>query len=201
MRQRRQADHRGGVTGEHETIRTKVAIARCTCRTEPDPQRQTTEERHRILCEQCHQQHHHGRARQRSEQPVKTLGEHLPALRLHDDENSDHRRPRLGQLKAQRQPIRQECGDQYLADIDPGYAVAARPTVELTTPGQRDNSMSKRGHISGRPSCPFQQKPRVHRFPPTTRHPAPPPVRRRRSGAQPRPAAEPVVDETAGSGR
>ena len=134
VRQRRQTDHRGGVPGQHKTVGAKVAIARRAGRADADPDRQRAEEQFGVLREQGNQRDHHRRPGQGAEKAVKTLGEHLAALRLHDDEHGDHRRARLRQFQAHRQPQRQECGEQHLEDVNPGHAVAACPVEETPAP-------------------------------------------------------------------
>ncbi len=146
MRQRRQPDHGCRVPGQHKAISAKVAIARRAGRTQADPERETAEKRQRILRKQGHQQHHHRRSGQRPQQAIKTLGEHLSALRLHDDEHSDHRRMRLWQFQAQCQPVGEECGEQHLEDVNPGHPVTARPTVQLATPRQVGDALQSGDH-------------------------------------------------------
>ncbi|MNZ66592.1 hypothetical protein D3C78_848210 [compost metagenome] len=134
VRQRRQADHCRRVAGQHKAVGTEVAITRGTGRADPHPDRQCAEKQFGVLREQGNQRDHYRGPRQRAEEAVKTLGEHLAALRLHDDEHGDHRRTRLRQLQAHGQPEGQEGGDQYLEDVDPGHAVTARPFIKTTAP-------------------------------------------------------------------
>ncbi len=136
VRQRRQPDHRGGVAGEHKTVGAEVTAARGTGRADADPDRQRAEEQFGVLREQRDQRDHHRRPGQGAEEAIETLGEHLAALRLHDDEHRDHRRARLRQFQTHGQPQREECGEQHLEDVDPGHAIAACPVEETTAPFQ-----------------------------------------------------------------
>ncbi|MNF87934.1 hypothetical protein D3C84_704130 [compost metagenome] len=134
MRERRQPDHRSGVAGEHKTVSAKVTVTRGTGRTNADPDRQRAEEQFGVLRKQGDQRDHHRRPGQGAEKTIETLGEHLAALRLHDDEHGDHRGTRLRQLQAHRQPQRQERRDQDLENVDPGHAITARPVEETPAP-------------------------------------------------------------------
>ncbi|MNY09031.1 hypothetical protein D3C86_1419200 [compost metagenome] len=136
MGQRGQADHRRGVSGEDETVGAEVAAAGGACRADTDPDRQRTEEQLSVLRKQGDQRDHHRRTGQGAEKTIEALGEHLAALRLHDNEHGDHRRTRLRQLQAHGQPQRQECREQHLEDVDPGHAVAACPVEETPAPFQ-----------------------------------------------------------------
>ncbi|MNL02030.1 hypothetical protein D3C87_1225200 [compost metagenome] len=102
--QRGQADHRRGVSGEYETVGAEVAAAGGAGRADTHPDRQRTEEQFSVLRKQGDQRDHHRRPGQGAEKTIETLGEHLAALRLHDDEHGDHRRTRLRQLQAHGQP-------------------------------------------------------------------------------------------------
>ena len=142
MCQRRQSDHRGGVAGEHKSIGAKVAITRRASRANADPDRQRAKEQFGVLREQGNQRNHHRRAGQCAEETIETLGEHLAALRLHDDEYGDHRRARLRQLQAHGQPQRQERREQHLENVHPGHAIAACP-VEKPRRHSREYSQRK----------------------------------------------------------
>ena len=134
--QGRQADHCSGVTGQHKTISTEVAAAGCTGGADAHPDRHRTEKQHGVLREQGDQRHHHRRAGQGAQKPVKAFGEHLAALRLHHDKHGDHRRARLRQLKTHGQPQGQKGGDQHLKNMYPGHAITACPVKKATAPFQ-----------------------------------------------------------------
>jgi len=136
MRQRGQTDHGGGVTGENETISTKVTAARRTGRADTHPNRQRAQEQHRVLRKQGNQRDHHRRTGQGTQKSVKTFGKHLATLRLHHDKHCDHRRARLRQLKTHGQPQGQKGRDQNFEDMHPGHAIAACPVKEATAPFQ-----------------------------------------------------------------
>ncbi len=214
VRQRRQTDHRGRIAGQHKPIGTKVAVTRGTGGANAHPDRQRAQEQFGVLRKQGDQQHHHRRARQGAEQAIKTLGEHLAALRLHHDKHRDHGGAWLRQLQAHGQPQGKKRRDQHLEDIHPGHAVAACPVEEATAPfkgmqpAQRCRQGSHRNLLSGRTRpappgfcrgepgrlgvCPCQRR---------GRRPGRSPVRHGRSGAPPVPAARSAAGETAGSGR
>ncbi|MNH10878.1 hypothetical protein D3C79_703690 [compost metagenome] len=134
--QHRQADHRRGVAGQHEAIGAEGAVAHGTGRAQAYPQGQAGQEQLGVLREYGDQRHHHRRAGQGAEHPVEALGEHMPALRLHDDEHGDHRRARLRQLQAHGQPQGDERSGQHLEDVHPGHPVGARPGKEAPAPFQ-----------------------------------------------------------------
>ncbi|MNO97291.1 hypothetical protein D3C76_889940 [compost metagenome] len=136
MLQYRQADHRCGVAGQHETIGTEGAVAHGARRAQADPQGQAGQEQLGVLREDGDQRNHHRRTCQGAEHPVEALGEHVPALRLHDDEHGDHRRARLRQFQAHGQPQGDEGGSQHLEDVDPGHTIGARPGKEAPAPLQ-----------------------------------------------------------------
>nr|GFA52677.1 hypothetical protein [Tanacetum cinerariifolium] len=158
VRKGRQPSHCGGVAGEHETVCAKVAIACSTGTAEADPDRQAAEEQLAVLRKQGHQHDHHHGAGDGAEQTVETLGEHLTALRLHDNEHRDHGRARLRQFQAHGDPVGQERCSQHLEDVDPGHAVAACPVIEAAAPFQGFEPVQGLAHVSsktcsGRPAA------------------------------------------------
>ncbi|MNM36672.1 hypothetical protein D3C81_473880 [compost metagenome] len=134
MRQRRQSNHCCGIAGQHKTVGAEITTARRAGRADANPDRQRAKKQFGVLREQSNQRHHHRRPGQGAEEAVETLGEHLTTLRLHDDEHSNHRRARLRQLQAHRQPQREERRDQHLENVHPGHAVAACPVEETPAP-------------------------------------------------------------------
>lgn len=214
-----QADHCCGVAGKHEAVGAEVAITGGAGRADADPDRQRTEEQFGVLGEQGDQRHHHRRPGQGAEKAVEALGEHLAALRLHDDEHGDHRRARLRQLQTHGQPQGEERGGQDLEDIDPGHAVAARPVEEAPAPfkgvqpaqGCRQGShgvllndqhlgVGSSGQAGSAPpeSCSVGSGcPRARPALPPGHRPGPSPVRHGRSGARPGPAAGSAAGGTA----
>ncbi|MNE49102.1 hypothetical protein D3C80_1436000 [compost metagenome] len=127
MQRGRDADHHRGVAGEQAGVGAEVAVARRAGGAQADPERQAEQEQHAFLGEQGDQRDHHAEPEQRAEDAVETLRQHLPALRLQDDEGADQHGVRLRQFQPVGQPQRGEGGDQCLADEDPGDPVAACP--------------------------------------------------------------------------
>ena len=128
------ADQRRGVAGEHAGVGAEVTVAGGPGGAEADPDRRAEQEQHSLLGEQGDQGDHHAEADQGAEDAVEALGEHLAALRLHDDEHGDGRRARLRQFQAHRQPEGQEGRAEHLEHVDPGRPVAARPLGQRAPP-------------------------------------------------------------------
>lgn len=120
-------DHGRGVAGEYAGVAAEIAVARGAGGAQADPERQAGEEQHALLGEQGDQSDHHAEADQGSDDAVEALGQDLPALRLHDDEDRHQHRARLRQLQAIGQPQGEAGGEQGLEHEDPGDAVATRP--------------------------------------------------------------------------
>ena len=114
-------DHGRGVAGEYAGVAAEIA-ARGAGGTQADPERQAGEEQHALLGEQGDQGDHHAEADQGSDDAVEALGQDLPALRLHDDEDRHQHRARLRQLQAIGQPQGEAGGEQGLEHEDPGDA-------------------------------------------------------------------------------
>ena len=120
-------DHGRGVAGEYAGVAAEIAVARGAGGAQADPERQAGEEQHTLLGEQGDQSDHHAEADQGSDDAVEALGQDLPALRLHDDEDRHQHRAWLRQLQAIGQPQGEAGGEQGLEHEDPGDAVATRP--------------------------------------------------------------------------
>ena len=131
-----QADHRCGVASQDKAIGAKVAAAGRTGGADTHPDSHRTEKQHGVLRKQGDQRHHHRRAGQGAQKPVKAFGEHLAALRLHHDKHGDHRRARLRQLKTHGQPQGQKGGDQHFENMHPGHAITACPVKKASAPFQ-----------------------------------------------------------------
>ncbi|MNO66063.1 hypothetical protein D3C76_568440 [compost metagenome] len=200
-------DQRGGVAGEHAGVGTEVAVARRAGGAQADPDRHGEQEQHALLGEQGDQRDHHGQPEDAAEDAVEALGEHLPALRLHDDEHGDGRRARLRQLQAHRQPQGDEGGEQHLEQVDPGHAVAARPFEGRAADVRQRRKQVDAGHLSVRPMrAPIPSPapsalPSAYRGRSGCRRRGPPPARRGWPGAPRAPVAPPVAAGTGGSAR
>ncbi|MDR6355619.1 hypothetical protein Q3H58_002290 [Pseudomonas psychrotolerans] len=121
----RQPHQAGGIAGEQEGIAAKVPIARRPAGAITDPQHQGAEQQDPLLGEQGDGGDGEGQPGETAQDPIETLGQHLSALRLQDDEDGDQHGARLRQLQAIGQPQRQGGGEQGLGDEGPGLAVGA----------------------------------------------------------------------------
>ena len=146
-------DHGRGVAGEYAGVAAEIAVARGAGGAQADPERQAGEEQHTLLGEQGDQSDHHAEADQGSDDAVEALGQDLPALRLHDDEDRHQHRAWLRQLQAIGQPQGEAGGEQGLEHED-----QATPSLRAHSSRARRNSsgLGKNAREPVEPRGPFR---------------------------------------------
>lgn len=114
MADRRQADDRHGIAGQHEGVGNMVAQGRRGGCTKAEPERDGQQEQPGRLGKQRDHHHRHDGADHRADQPEDALGHYHARQRLGDDEHRHQRPLRLLQVETEGAPQRQAARQERL---------------------------------------------------------------------------------------